>query len=88
MVIRRTVIAAVLIAVPLSFVAPAQATCSDGYFGQGEKERDKSICGVPNIDTSIQHVTDNLEKNFSPGDAARNLEHNLTHGVGQDDSAE
>jgi hypothetical protein len=93
MFVRRTVIAAALVAVPLAFAAPAlaQATpCSGGYgyFGPGETDRDKSICGMPNMDTSIQNITDNLKKNFSPGDAADNFKHNLTHGVGKADSAE
>jgi hypothetical protein len=83
-----------MIAVPIAFAAPAlaetPATCSGGYgyFGPGEKDRDKSVCGAPNISKSIGNAMANLQKNFSPSDAANNFKHNLTHGVGQADSAE
>ena len=90
MFIRRTVIAAALIAVPIALAAPAQAapaTCSGGYgyFGPGEKDRDKSICGVPNISESMGNAMTNLHENFNPRTAADNFKHNLTHGVGTDD---
>jgi hypothetical protein len=100
MFIRRTVIAAALIAVPLSFAASAQATpCS--YFGDDPKGPDNSICGVPDLAGTFGNVQTNLQKNFSPdvaaghlqdnfnpGNAAEHLKQALTHGVGTDDPAE
>ncbi len=82
MLIRRTAVAAALVAVPLAFAAPAQATCSDGYFGASP---DKSICGVPNIQTSVGNAKNNLRENFKVGNAVGNLQHALTHGVGEND---
>ena len=101
MFIRRTVIAASLIAVPLAFAASAQATpCS--YFGDNPSDPgSQGICGAPdlagtfgNVQTNLQknfspgHAAGNLQDNFNPGKAAGNLEHNLTHGVGTVDPAE
>jgi hypothetical protein len=100
MFIRRTVIAAALIAVPLSFAAPAQATC--GYFGADEsKPESQGICGVPDLEGTFGQVRTNLTTNFKPGTAAghlrdnfnpgtagENFKHNLTNGVGSEDSAE
>lgn len=101
MFIRRTVIAAALIAVPIAFAAPAQATCS--YFGNNESDPgNQGICqgGIDpsqsirdagkNLQTNFSpgQAAGNLQDNFNPGNAAGNLEHNLTHGVGTDDPAE
>ena len=87
MFIRRTVIAAALIAAPIAFAASAQAApCS--YFGNDPSGPDKSICGVPDLNDSIQHAKENLEANFSVDKAAENFKHNLTNGVGSEDSAE
>ena len=88
MFIRRTVIAASLIAVPIAFAAPAQATCS--YFGDTASDPGSQGICQGGIDPSqgIQNAGKNLQTNFSPGQAAGNLEHNLTHGVGTDDPAE
>ena len=94
MFIRRTVIAASLIAVPIAFAAPALADtptpCS--YFGD---ETHDGICGAPDRarkradePAQLQPTSEHLQDNFSPGTAAGNLEHNLTHGVGTDDPAE
>jgi hypothetical protein len=100
MFIRRTVIAASLIAVPIAFAAPAFADtptpCS--YFGD---ETRSGICGAPDLAGTFGNVQTNLHNNFSPdvaaghlqdnfnpGTAAGNLEHNVTHGVGTDDPAE
>ena len=85
MFVRRTVIAAALIAVPLAFAASAQAapaTCSGGYFAP---DQNKSICGAPNISKSIGNAMTNLHENFNPHTAAGNLEHAITHGVGEQD---
>ena len=85
MFIRRTVIAASLIAVPIAFAASAQATpCS--YFGDNASDPgSQGICqGGIDPSQSIQNAGKNLRTNFSPGQAAGNLEHNLTHGVGTD----
>ena len=100
MFIRRTVIAASLIAVPIAFAAPALADtptpCS--YFGD---ETHDGVCGAPDLSGTFGNVQTNLHNNFSPnevaghlqdnfnpGTAAGQLEHNLTHGVGTDDPAE
>ena len=101
MFIRRTVIAASLIAVPIAFAAPALAdtpTTPCSYFGN---KPDNGICGAPDLTGTIGTVQTNLHNNFSPdvaagrlqdnfnpGTAAGNLEHNLTHGVGETDPAE
>ncbi len=96
MFIRRTVIAASLIAVPLAFAAPALATpCS--YFGD---KPNSGICGAPdlagtigNVQTNLQNnfspdvAVGNLQDNFNPGKLTGHLEHNLTHGVGEADPA-
>ena len=94
MFIRRTVIAAALVAVPLAFAASAQATpCS--YFGDDPNGPDNSICGMPNLPGTFENVQTNLRKNFNPEVAAGNLqdnfnpgtadlEHDITHGVGSD----
>jgi hypothetical protein len=84
MFIRRTVIAAALIAVPIALAAPAQATCS--YFGDKESDPgSQGICGAPDITNSIQKAGENLRTNFDVAEASKNLEHNLTHGVGEQD---
>ena len=100
MFVRRTVIAAALVAVPIAFAASAQAApCS--YFGADESKPDsQGICGVPDLAGTFGQVRTNLAKNFSPqeaagnlrrnldpGTAAGNLEHAITHGVGTDDPA-
>jgi hypothetical protein len=82
MFIRRTVIAAALIAVPLSFAAPAQATCSDGYFGADESTLEsQGICGVPDLAGTFGQVRTNLANNFSPQVAAGHLQGNLDPGT-------
>ena len=100
MFIRRTVIAASLVAVPIAFAASAQAapaTCS--YFGADEsKSESQGMCGVPDLAGTFGQVRTNLANNFSPGKAAGhlqdnfnpgkaagNLEQAITHGVGTDD---
>ena len=103
MFIRRTVIAASLIAVPIAFAASAQATPACSYFGDKESDRGShGICqggidpsqSIQNAGTNLQtnfspgQAAGNLEDNFNPGKAAGHLEHNLTHGVGTDDPAE
>ena len=98
MFIRRTVIAAALIAVPIAFAASAQAApCS--YFGDDPNGPDNSICGMPdlvgtfgNVQTNLKSFSPdvaagNLQRNFDPGTAAGHLVHNLTHGVGTDPAA-
>jgi hypothetical protein len=95
MFIRRTVIAAALVAVPLAFAAPALAEAAPcSYFGAGES----GICGVPDLAGTFGQVRTNLTTNFNlgtaagtlrdnfkPGTAAGNLEHAITHGVGEQD---
>jgi len=90
MFIRRTLIAASLIAVPIAFAASAQATPACSYFGDNASDPgSQGICqGGIDPSQSIQNAGKNLQTNFSPGQAAGNLEHNLTHGVGTDDPAE
>ena len=99
MFVRRTVIAAALVAVPIAFAASAQAApCS--YFGDESKPESQGICGVPDLAGTFGQVRTNLANNFSPqeaagnlrgnldpGTAAGNLEHAITHGVGTDDPA-
>ena len=61
MFIRRIVIAASLIAVPIAFAASAQVTpCS--YFGDGPNGPDNSICGVPDLAGTFGNVQTNLQK--------------------------
>jgi hypothetical protein len=103
MFIRRTLIAASLIAVPIAFAASAQATPACSYFGDKESDRgSQGICqgGIDpsesirkageNLRTNLSpgQAAGNLQDNFNRGNAAGNLEHNLTHGVGTDDPAE
>jgi hypothetical protein len=99
MFVRRTVIAAALVAVPIAFAASAQAApCS--YFGDESNPKSQGICGAPDLAGTFGQVRTNLAKNFSPqeaagnlrrnldpGTAAGNLEHAITHGVGTDDPA-
>ena len=99
MFVRRTVIAAALVAIPIAFAASAQAApCS--YFGDESKPESQGICGVPDLAGTFGQVRTNLANNFSPqvtagnlrgnldpGTAAGNLEHAITHGVGTDDPA-
>ena len=80
MLIRRTAVAAALVAVPLALAAPAQATCS--YFGPNP---DKNVCGMPNIQQSVGNAKGQLRENFNVGKAVGNLQHALTHGVGEKD---
>ena len=83
MFVRRTVIAAALLAVPLAFAASAQAdaaTCS--YFGADESNPDsQGICGVPDLAGTFGQVRTNLANNFSPKVAAGNLQGNLDPGT-------
>jgi hypothetical protein len=83
MFVRRTVIAAALVAVPLAFAAPAlaQATpCS--YFGAGESNSEsQGICGVPDLAGTFGQVRTNLTTNFSPQVAAGHLQGNLNPGT-------
>ena len=83
MFVRRTVIAAALVAVPIAFAASAQATpatCS--YFGADEsKAESQGICGVPDLAGTFGQVRTNLENNFSPKVAAGNLQGNLDPGT-------
>ena len=96
MFIRRTVIAASLIAVPIAFAAPALASpCS--YFGDNPSDPgSQGICGAPDLTETFGSVQTNLRDNFNPGNAAGhlrdnfnpgtaagNLGHNLTLGVGE-----
>jgi hypothetical protein len=83
MFIRRTVVAAALVAVPLALAAPAQATCS--YFGSDGSQHDRTFCGVPNIQQSVGNAKDRLRENFNVGTAVGNLQHAVTNGVGSDD---
>jgi hypothetical protein len=100
MFIRRTVIAAALVAVPLAFAAPALAEAAPcSYFGAGESNSEsQGICGVPDLAGTFGQVrtnlttnfnlgtaAGNLRDNFNPGTAAGNLEHAITHGVGEQD---
>ena len=68
---KKTIIAGIAgaaVAAGLGFAAPAQAgPCS--YFNGV----DKSICGVPNVNQSIQNARKNLQDNFSPQKALDNL---------------
>ena len=68
MFIRRTVIAAALVAVPLAFAAPALADAAPcSYFGAGESNSaSQSICGVPDLAGTFGQVRTNLMTNFSP----------------------
>ncbi|MDT5186023.1 MAG: hypothetical protein QOJ20_1915 [Mycobacterium sp.] len=87
---KKTIIAGIAgaaVAAGLGLAAPAQATpCS--YFGSGQY--DKSICGVPDLPTtvgdartnlrdnlSLQQGLENLQKNVDPGTAGDNLKKNL-----------
>jgi hypothetical protein len=91
---KKTIIAGIAgaaVAAGLGFAAPAQAApCS--YFGSGS-QYDKSICGVPDLPTtvadartnlrdnlSLQKGLENLQRNLDPGAAGDNLQKNL--GVG------
>jgi hypothetical protein len=81
MFVRRTVIAAALVAVPLAFAASAQAApCS--YFGDDPNGPDNSVCGAPNINESMQHAKENLQTNFSVDNAIKNLQKNLSGNFG------
>ena len=83
MFVRRTVIAAALVAVPIAFAASAQATpatCS--YFGADESKPDsQGICGVPDLAGTFGQVRTNLANNFSPQVTAGNLRGNLDPGT-------
>lgn len=58
--------------------APAQAApCA--WFSSNP---DKSICGVPNVSTSISNAQKNLQNNLNLGAGLNNLGYALTHGVG------
>ena len=70
---KRIIITALLTAgVALGASAPAQAQCS--WFGS---DADNSICGVPNLGTSLQNGLGNLKTNLSPSNAISNLKKNL-----------
>ena len=69
MFIRRTVIAAALVAVPLAFAAPALAEAAPcSYFGAGESNSgSQGICGVPDLAGTFGQVRTNLTTNFNLG---------------------
>ena len=83
MFIRRTVIAASLIAVPIAFAASAQATpCS--YFGDNASDPgSQGICqGAIDPSQSIQKAGENLQTNFSVDNAIKNLQKNVSGNFG------
>ena len=80
MFVRRTVIAAALVAVPIAFAASAQAApCS--YFGDESNPKSQGICGVPDLAGTFGQVRTNLANNFSPQVTAGNLRGNLDPGT-------
>jgi hypothetical protein len=84
MFLRRTVIAASLIAVPIAFAASAQATPACSYFGDTKSDPgSQGICqGGVDPSQSIQKAGENLQKNFSVDNAITNLQKNLSGNFG------
>ena len=83
MFIRRTVVAAALIAFPIALAASAQATpCS--YFGDKESDPgSQGICqGGIDPSQSIRDAGKNLQTNFSVDNAIKNLQKNVSGNFG------
>jgi hypothetical protein len=73
----------------LGLAVPAQAAPSCTFNNQSDKSSGShgTICGAPNLKQSINNSVANLKKNLSVGDALKNLQHNLTNGVGSEDAS-
>jgi hypothetical protein len=75
---KKTIMAAIagaVVSTGLGFAAPTQAApCS--YFGS-DARFDRSICGVPDIPTTIGNAKTNLRNNLSPQQGLENLQKNL-----------
>ena len=90
-VVVKKVIAGAIIGVGLGLglAVPAQAAPSCTFNNPADKGSGShgTICGAPDLKQSINDSVANLKKNLSVGDAMKNLQHNLTHGVGSDDAS-
>lgn len=81
----KRIIAATMIAAGLGLgvAAPAQAKCAYNSPNSPSPSA-PAICGLPNLKQSVGNSLTNLKNNFSVSTAVKNLQHNLTHGVGSD----
>jgi hypothetical protein len=75
----------------LGFAAPAQAApCELNGKTQTGSGRGGPMCGLPDLQKSVNNSVENLKKNLQKstdvGTAMKNLQHNLTHGVGSEDT--
>lgn len=82
----KKIIAATMIAaaagLSLGVAAPAQACAYNSPTSPSPSA--PAICGLPNLKQSVGNSLTNLKNNFSVSTAVKNLQHNLTHGVGSD----
>jgi hypothetical protein len=83
----KSVIVAALVAgaAGLGAAIPAQGApptpCS---YNDPSGNRDRSVCGTPNLQQSINNSLENLRDNFDSGTAADNLKKNLDSGTAAD----
>ena len=80
---KRTIIAGIsgaVVATGLGFAAPAQAAPACSYFGQDDSQYDRTPCGVPDLQITVENARTNLRHNLEslrPKTAMDQLRKNL-----------